>query len=92
MFCLGGKAKFPWIPQFPRFPRNRAGHQFEYVFTEKTRKPSFSWTSQIFGFEKMLLFSSENIFFTNGACKFYKDKNSITHRKTIILLNQAQII
>ena len=31
-------------------------HQFEYVFTDQTQKPSFSWTSQIFGFVKMPLF------------------------------------
>ena len=27
-----------------------------YVFTEETRKPSFSWTSQIFGFKKGFCF------------------------------------
>ena len=37
-------------------------HQFEYVVTEETQKPSFSRTIQIFGFEKMLLSLSENIF------------------------------
>ena len=31
-------------------------HRFDYVFNDKTRKHSFSPTSQIFGFEKMLLY------------------------------------
>ena len=30
--------------------------QFEYIFTDETRKPSFSWTSQVFGFEKTLFY------------------------------------
>ena len=62
-------------------------HQFEYVFTDENRKPSFSWTSQIFGFEKMVLFLSGNMlqFFTSGKCKFQKDVNGVIHGKTIIL-------
>ena len=44
-------------------------HQFEYVFTDETRKTSFSWTSQIFGFEKMLLFLSRNMFFYQWSMK-----------------------
>ena len=31
-------------------------------FVDETRKPSFSWTSQVFGFEKMLLFLPGNMF------------------------------
>ena len=62
-------------------------HQFEYVFTEKIRKSSFNRANQVFGFEKMLLFSSEEMFqfFTNGTCKFQKEVKSAVHGKTIIL-------
>ena len=37
-------------------------HQFEYVFTDEIRKPSFSWTIQVFGFEQMLFFYQEICF------------------------------
>ena len=37
-------------------------HKFEYVLTEESRITSFSWTYKIFGFEKMLLFSSRYMF------------------------------
>ena len=64
-------------------------------FTVEINQPSFSWTSQIFNFRKMFLFLSGNLsfsFFTNTACKFWKDVNSIIHGKAIILLNQARIL
>ena len=41
------------------------------VFNEETLKPSFSWASQIFGFEKCLCFHRICFsYFANGACKF----------------------
>ena len=44
-------------------------------FIDETRKPSFSWTSQVFGFEKMLLFLPGNMFqffLPMGHVKFRK--------------------
>ena len=32
------------------------------IFTDETLEPSSSWTSQIFGFEKVILFLSGNMF------------------------------
>ena len=48
--------------------------QFEYAFTDETQKLSFGWTSQIVGFEKMLLFSSGNVsvFLPMGYVSFRK--------------------
>ena len=42
------------------------------VFTEETPKRSFSWGSQIFGFEKMLLFFSVFFFLQMAHVNFRK--------------------
>ena len=53
------------------------------VFNEETQKPSFSWASQIFGFEKCFCFHQDICFsfFANGACKFWKDIDIVLYMK-----------